>query len=89
MAMYVLEAPHDAGEHTRALRETLAAGPGYQHLFVWGCDVGEHKAWAVVEADGQGEVVDLLPRFLQERATVHRVRLHSAKDVAPFSEEPD
>jgi hypothetical protein len=86
MPLYVIEAPHSEAQHDRALRETLAMAPASQKAFVWGCP-GEHKAWAFVDAAGRGDALDIVPRFLRNAASAHRVKMFSADDVAGVWED--
>lgn len=87
MAYYVIEMPHEPEEHGRAVAEALRTAPDAQLSFLWGCRVGAHSAWAVIEADGRGEALDIVPGFLRARARVHRVDRYTVADVPSFWEE--
>lgn len=87
MAYYVVEAPHEAEEHGRAVAETLRMSRESQLAFLWGCRTGVHKPWAFIEADGRGEALDVLPAFLRSRASVHRVEAFTARDVESLWEQ--
>jgi len=82
MSHYVIETPHDPEEHPRAVAEVLGMAPESQLVFLWGCRVGVHKAWAVVEAEGTGQALEAVPAFLRARASAHRVETFGA-DEAP------
>ena len=82
MSYYVVESPHEPQEHGRAVSEILGMAPGSQLAFLWSCHMGVHKAWAFIEADGQGEALDTLPYFLRARASAHRVERFGADESA-------
>lgn len=81
MTYYVLEVPHAAEDHERAVTEVLRQAPGCQLLFFWGCRVGDHKAWAIVEADSHADALDNVPYFLRARASAHRVEAYDVDHV--------
>ena len=89
MSHYVVEAPHEPAEHGRAVAEILGMAPESQLVFLWGCRVGVHKAWAIIEADGQGEALDVVPAFLRPRASAHRVEQYTAGEVPGIWEDTD
>jgi hypothetical protein len=87
MAEYVIEFPHEPDEHDRIVASVLRMAPGAQRTFLWGCRAGVHKAWAFVEAAGQGEALDTLPERLKPRASVTRVEQLTPAEVLPVWEE--
>jgi len=71
---YLIEVPHDPDEWLRVMDEIIGRGPQYAQLFWWGCHVGEHRAWALLDATGRQEVLEeALPPVLRGCAVVHRV----------------
>jgi hypothetical protein len=81
VSYYVIEAPHEADDHDRAVAEVLRMAPGSQNAFLWGCRLGQHTAWAFIEAEGRGDALDILPAFLRSRARIQRVERYTAQDV--------
>lgn len=89
---YLVEVPHAPDECLLAMDEILGRGPYHQELFWWGCSVGEHSAWALVQASGRGDALEaLLPPTWRDRATVRRLtrvdlaelrRRHDAENTA-------
>lgn len=71
---YLIEVPHDPDECLWIMDEIVGRGPQYAFLFWWGCHVGEHRAWALLDGGGRQEVLEeALPPVLRGRAVVHRV----------------
>ena len=75
MAKYQLESPHTDAECLRALDEISAGarGPELLKKMHFGCMVGVHTGWAVVDADSEAAARDWLPKFLRSRAKVVKV----------------
>jgi hypothetical protein len=71
---YLIEVPHDADECGWVMDEIIGRGPQYGSMFWWGCHVGEHRAWAMLDGPGREAVLEeALPPVLRARALVHRV----------------
>jgi hypothetical protein len=71
---YLIEVPHDEDECLWVMDEIIGRGPQYAQLFWWGCPVGEHKGWVMLDGPGREAVVEeALPPTLRARAVVHRV----------------
>lgn len=71
---YLVEVPHDADECGRVMDEIIGRGPQYALIFWWGCQVGDHRAWAWLVGSGREAVLEeALPPILRGRALVHRV----------------
>jgi hypothetical protein len=71
---YLIEVPHTADECLWVMDELLGRGPFQQYLFWWGCSIGEHSAWALIEASGRGEALEeVVPPTLRRRAIVRRL----------------
>ncbi len=49
---YLIEVPHDADECGWMMDEIIGRGPQYGSMFWWGCHVGEHRAWAMLDGPG-------------------------------------
>jgi hypothetical protein len=71
---YLVEVPHDPDECGWVMDEIVGRGPQYALLFWWGCQVGEHRAWAWLDGSGREAVLEeALPPVLRRRAVVHRI----------------
>ena len=54
--------------------EVIGRGPQYAGMFWWGCSVGDHRAWALLDGSGREAVLEeALPPVLRDRAIVHRL----------------
>ncbi len=73
MARYIVESPHTKEECLKALDEILAKGPGVLNKFDWGCAAGNHTGYAIVDAEGESEVQNMIPTFLRNKAHVMKI----------------
>ena len=68
--------------------EIVGRGPQYAQMFWWGCKVGDHRAWAWLEASGREEVLEeALPPVLRGRALVHRLARVDGPELREWYEE--
>jgi hypothetical protein len=71
---YLIEVPHEPDECLWVMDEIIGRGPQYAHMFWWGCHVGEHRAWALLDGPGrEAALEEALPPVLRSRAIVHRL----------------
>lgn len=82
MNRYLIESPHTAKECASLLTQVLAMG--YLHCFDWGCKVGEHAGWAIIEAESESHARLAVPPLVRERARVVRLTKFSDEDVRSF-----
>jgi hypothetical protein len=73
MARYLIESPHTKEECLRALDEELAKGRDILGKFDFGCKVGDHTAYAIVDVDSKNDALSLVPIFLQKKARIVEV----------------
>lgn len=71
MDRYLIETPHTAEECQRLIKQVHAMG--YLQNFDWGCEVGVHCGWAVVEAESEAIAEQAVPLMVRPRARVIRV----------------
>ena len=57
---FLIEAPHTKEECLRNLDQTLEKGPDVLEKFYFGCNYGEHTAWAIVDAESRKDAEKLL-----------------------------
>ena len=74
MSRYLVETTHTARECTWALKKALQYNPQFLTIFEWGCKDGDHRGWAIVEAEDKFAVHALVPRVL--RPYTHIVELN-------------
>lgn len=70
---YFIEVSHTPEECLRALDEMKDQGTDILSMFRWGCNSGDHRGWAFVEADSEMDARDMLPPSVREKAVVVEV----------------
>ncbi|HTP05983.1 MAG TPA: hypothetical protein VMM54_12610 [Nitrospirota bacterium] len=73
MTRYMIESPHTEAECLRALDEELAKGRDILGKFDFGCKVGDHTAYAIVDVNSRNDALNLVPIFLQNKARIVEV----------------
>jgi hypothetical protein len=73
MARYLIESPHKAEECLKALDEELEKGGDVLGRFDFGCKVGDHTAYAIVDVNTRNDALKLVPSFLQNSARILEV----------------
>jgi len=43
---------------------------GYLHHFEWGCEVGIHNGWAIIEAENEAQAKLAVPPLVRRKARV-------------------
>ncbi len=84
MARYLIESPHTPEECLQHLDEVLARGPDELAAYDWGCMVGDHTAWTVLEVDGKAAAQDRIPPFLRPKARVVELNKFTPEQVRSF-----
>lgn len=87
---YLIEVPHEADECLWVMDEIVGRGPQYADLFWWGCQVGEHRAWVMLDGSGREAVLEeALPPVLRSRAIVHRLSRVDGPELRGRHDEED
>ena len=73
MARYMIRSPHTKEECLRALDEELVKGKGILEKFDFGCKEGDHTAYAIVDVNSRNDALNLVPTFLQNKASIVEV----------------
>ena len=73
MARYIIESPHKPEECLKALDEELVKGTDVLGKFDFGCKVGDHTAYAIVDVNTKDDALKLIPSFLQKSARILEV----------------
>jgi len=84
MERYIVESPHTKDECLRALDEVLAEGPAVLNKFDWGCKTGDHTGYAVVDAENETTVRNMIPSFLRTKARVVKVGKFTPEQIRSF-----
>ena len=61
------------------MRQVLAAG--YLVNFEWGCEVGEHCGWIILEAEDETQALMAVPSLVRSKARVVQLRKYSLEDL--------
>ena len=84
MTKYMIEAPHTAPECLQAVGEVQATGGDLLEKFHWGCMSGVHEGWAVLEAESESVVRDMLPTSQREKWRITEVTKFTAEDIEQY-----
>lgn len=84
MERYIVESPHTKDECLKALDEILAEGPAVLNKFDWGCQAGDHTGYALVDAEGESEVRNMIPNFLRNKARIVKVGKFTPEQIRSF-----
>jgi hypothetical protein len=87
MAQYFVESSHTKQECLRALDETVAKGADVLGKFSWGCMAGEHTGYAIVEAESESVVQNMIPTFLRDRAHIVKVGKFTPEQIKAYHEK--
>lgn len=79
MDRYIVESSHTAGDCKKALKDILAAG--YISHFDWGCADGDHRGWAIIEAESAEEAKMVVPSSQRQKATVVKLNKFTAEQI--------
>ena len=79
MERFLIESGHTPEDCVSALKQVVAIG--YLTHFDWGCKAGEHKGWAIIEAENEAEALLVVPSSLRPKARVVRLVRFSIEQV--------
>lgn len=68
MHRYLIETPHTARDCEMLVEQVYAMG--YLHNFEWGCEVGVHDGWAIIEAESEAQARLAVPSLVRRKARV-------------------
>ena len=81
MAKYMIEAPHTDANCLEAVDEVLATGAELLDKFHWGCMSGVHEGWAVLEAESESVVRDMLPTSQRDKWRITEVTKFTPEQI--------
>lgn len=79
MERYLIETPHSEERRYLLLDEINAMG--YPHNFDWGCGVGVHVGWAIIEAESEEQALLVVPSIARDTARAIRLIKYSPEMV--------
>ncbi len=79
MDRFLVISPHTDKDCDEALKQILYTG--YLTHFDWGCGVGEHTGWAIIEADSAREAMMVVPPLQRASAKAVKLNKFSPDDV--------
>ena len=79
MPRFLVESPHSDKECLMALENFLATG--YLTHFDWGCDVGDHRGWMIIEAESEEEALMVVPSVLRRNARAIQLIKFTPEDL--------
>ena len=84
MDRYLIESPHNDTECRQVVKAVY--GLGYLNNFDWGCKVGVHKGWVIIEADNESEAILVVPPALRNKAKAVRLNKFGPEQVKDVHE---
>lgn len=81
---YLIETPHTEEECLKALDEQLAMGSDLLDKFYYGCNVGKHVGYAIVDANSEIEARKLIPKFLVDKSRITEVGKFTPEVIRQF-----
>jgi hypothetical protein len=79
MDRYIVESQHTESDCKKALQDILAAG--YITHFEWGCADGDHRGWAIIEAENAKEAMMVVPSSQRAKAAAIRLTKFSREEI--------
>ncbi len=74
MARYLIELIHKPEECIKSVEEIKEEEQDYLDRFYCGCDSGDHRCWAFIEASSDSEARRLIPRTIYNNVHVAEVK---------------
>jgi hypothetical protein len=68
MERFLIETPHTAEDCEKLVDQVYAMG--YLYNFDWGCKVGVHTGWAIIEAEDEAQARLAVPPLVRKKARV-------------------
>ncbi len=86
MPRYLIQLTHGS-DHKVCVRALAAIERYGGHLFTnvdWGCKVGMHSGWLIVELDSRDEAMQMVPPEFREEAQVIELNRFSKEEIASW-----
>jgi hypothetical protein len=82
----MVETNHTARECLWALKQTLHESPEFLAHFEWGCEDGDHRGWAIVEAEHKFAAQALVPQTLRPYTNIVALNEFTPGEAAAYHE---
>jgi hypothetical protein len=79
MQKYLVETTHTFEDCADVIGQF--AHYGYITHFEWGCKAGEHKGWAIIEAENKEEAMMVVPSMLRNKSRVVGLNTFSPEEI--------
>jgi len=70
---YLVQAPHTKEQCMNVMEEMKGKGDRYLSNFYFGCESGDHTAYAILEAPSEDAARKMLPKDVQQNARITKV----------------
>lgn len=83
MPRFLIEVPHESDGQAciKAVEVILRTGSHFFSRADWGCNDGEHKAWAIVEVDNKEEARGIVPVAFRGQAKVVQLNSFAPEEI--------
>jgi hypothetical protein len=79
MPQFLVESPHTQEDCDKMIKMTQAMG--YLTHYYWGCKVGDHRGWAMIEAENPQEALLSVPPLIRHKSKAIEIVQFNAHDV--------
>jgi hypothetical protein len=82
MERYLVESIHTEDDCQHVVEQFIIHG----HImnFDWGCHAGEHKAWAIIEAENESQALMSVPPNLHAKARAIKLNKFTPESIEEF-----
>lgn len=85
MNRYLVESSHTKEEYRRIA--CFAEAMGHITHYDWGCSLGIHRGWAIVEAESEMEALLSVPPLIRRKAKAIKLNRFSPETVIKLHEQ--
>jgi hypothetical protein len=85
--LYFVQAKHTPDQCLNTLSEMKGKGDAFLSKFEFGCMSGDHTGYAFLEGKSEESVKAMLPKELQETATIQKVDKFTAQQIENLHKE--
>jgi len=79
VAQFLVESPHTKEDCDKIVKQTLAMG--FLTHFHWGCVVGDHRGWAMIEAENEKEALLSVPSLIRSKSKAIQIIQFDPREV--------
>jgi len=85
MTPFLIETPHTKEDCVKAIKHVYAAG--YLTHFYWGCKVGDHTGYAIIEASDKAEALMVVPTLWRPQSKVIQLTQFTPEEIKQMHEK--